>query len=87
MTAQRPVALITKATGYVGPALARTLAMRGFDLALQWTDGGSMVGVDASFAEQLPVIGCRPVSPSISATAGAPDCRQRAPLRPVHLSV
>ena len=38
----RPVALITMATGYVGPALARTMAERGYDLdaggrcALEW---------------------------------------------------
>ncbi|MGK0479056.1 MAG: short-subunit dehydrogenase, partial [Ilumatobacter sp.] len=31
----RPVALLTMATGYVGPALARTMADRGFDLVLQ----------------------------------------------------
>jgi len=87
MTEQRPVALLTMATGYVGPALARPFALRGFHLALQGTDGGSMVGVDASFAEQIPVLGSRPVSSSISAAAGALDYRQRVPLRPVHLSV
>ncbi len=43
------------ATGYVGPALARTLAARGFDLVLQGAGGDdSMVGVDVPFAEQVP---------------------------------
>ncbi len=42
------------ATGYVGPALARTLAARGFDLVLQGAGGDdSMVGVDVPFAEQV----------------------------------
>ena len=38
MTDQRPVALITMATGYVAPALARSLASRGYDLVLQGAD-------------------------------------------------
>ncbi len=51
----RPVALITMATGYVGPELARTLASRGFDLVLQgFSDSESMVGVEESFADQIP---------------------------------
>jgi 3-oxoacyl-[acyl-carrier protein] reductase len=51
----RPVALITMATGYVGPALARTMAERGFDLVLQGAGGdSSMVGVERSFDEQRP---------------------------------
>ncbi|HUV20048.1 MAG TPA: SDR family NAD(P)-dependent oxidoreductase, partial [Ilumatobacteraceae bacterium] len=55
MTDQRPVALITMATGYVGPALARSLAGRGFDLVLQGAAGDdTMVGVEAPFAEQVP---------------------------------
>lgn len=50
----RPVALITMATGYVGPALARTLADRGFDLVLQgMADSDSMVGVEVSFVDQV----------------------------------
>jgi NAD(P)-dependent dehydrogenase (short-subunit alcohol dehydrogenase family) len=51
---QRPVALITMATGYVGPALARTMADRGFDLVLQGTaDAESMVGIEEPFADQV----------------------------------
>lgn len=43
------------ATGYVGPALARTMAERGYDLALQGSAGdGTMVGVEQSFDEQVP---------------------------------
>jgi NAD(P)-dependent dehydrogenase (short-subunit alcohol dehydrogenase family) len=57
MSSSRPVALITMATGYVGPALARTLAGRGFDLVLQGDAGDeSMVGVEAPFADQVPVL-------------------------------
>jgi len=57
MTDRRPVALITMASGYVGPALARTLAARGFDLVLQGADGDdSMVGVEVPFAEQVPAL-------------------------------
>lgn len=53
--ANRPVALITMATGYVGPALARTMADRGFDLVLHGVDGeGLMVGVEAPFSDQVP---------------------------------
>ena len=53
-TQERPVALITMATGYVGPALARTMADRGFDLVLQGTAGdGQMVGVEESFDDQI----------------------------------
>jgi 3-oxoacyl-[acyl-carrier protein] reductase len=55
MTDSRPVALITMASGYVGPALARSLAGRGFDLVLQGTaDDDSMVGVEMPFSEQVP---------------------------------
>ncbi|WP_420451222.1 SDR family NAD(P)-dependent oxidoreductase [Ilumatobacter sp.] len=53
MSSSRPVALITNATGYVGPALGRTLAERGFDLVLHGADSsGSMVGVEESFEDQ-----------------------------------
>ncbi|MEP1122652.1 MAG: SDR family oxidoreductase [Ilumatobacter sp.] len=56
----RPVALITMATGYVGPALARTMADRGFDLVLQgMADSDSMVGVEVSFADQIPDLEAR----------------------------
>lgn len=49
----RPVVLITMASGYVGPELARTMADRGFDIVLHGTDGdGSMVGVEESLADQ-----------------------------------
>ena len=45
------------ATGYVGPALARTMAERGFDLVLHGVAGdGSMVGVEESFDAQLPAL-------------------------------
>lgn len=51
----RPAALITMATGYVGPALARTLATRGYDLMLHGFDStGSMVGVETPFSELVP---------------------------------
>jgi 3-oxoacyl-[acyl-carrier protein] reductase len=57
MTDRRPVALITMANGYVGPALARTLAARGFDLVLQGADGDdSMVGVEVPFAVQVAAL-------------------------------
>ncbi len=49
----RPVALLTMATGYVGPTLARTLADRGFDLVLHGSADATMVGVEESFADQL----------------------------------
>ena len=50
----RPVALITMATGYVGPALARTMADRGFDLVLHgMADSESMVGVEESLTDQV----------------------------------
>lgn len=56
----RPVALLTMATGYVGPALARTLADRGFDLVLHGTaDSETMVGVEVSFADQVPDLEAR----------------------------
>ncbi len=49
----RPVALITMATGYVGPELARTLAGRGFDLVLHGADGDGSFGVEESFDDQV----------------------------------
>ena len=50
----RPVALITMATGYVGPVLARTMADRGFDLVLHGTAGeASMVGIEESLHDQV----------------------------------
>ena len=55
MTDPRPVALITMASGYVGPALARSLARRGFDIALQGTGGDdAMVGVEVPFDTLVP---------------------------------
>lgn len=47
MTARsdRPVALITLATGYVGPALARRMAESGFDLVLHTPGGGEAMMV------------------------------------------
>mgnify|MGYP001797733074 CR=1 FL=1 len=56
----RPVALLTMATGYVGPALAGTMADRGFDLVLHgFADSESMVGVETSFTEQVPDLEAR----------------------------
>ena len=49
----RPVALITMATGYVGPELAHALADRGFDLVLHGADGEGSFGADVPFDEQL----------------------------------
>ena len=50
----RPVALVTMATGYVGPALARTLADRGFDLALQGSGrDASTPGIEEPLADQV----------------------------------
>jgi 3-oxoacyl-[acyl-carrier protein] reductase len=49
------------ATGYVGPALARTLATRGYDLVLQGApDGGAMVGTETSLSamsDELEALG------------------------------
>ena len=54
MNDSRPVALITMASGYVGPAMARSLAARGFDIALQGTDDAdSMVGVEVPLGQQV----------------------------------
>ncbi|MFK8025662.1 MAG: SDR family NAD(P)-dependent oxidoreductase [Ilumatobacter sp.] len=57
----RPVALLTMATGYVGPALARTMADRGFDLVLHGADqNGSVVdSIEESFADQVPDLEAR----------------------------
>jgi NAD(P)-dependent dehydrogenase (short-subunit alcohol dehydrogenase family) len=56
-TSSRPVALITMATGYVGPALARTMARRGYDVMLHGTaDSDSMVGVEESMSDQITAL-------------------------------
>jgi NAD(P)-dependent dehydrogenase (short-subunit alcohol dehydrogenase family) len=56
-SSNRPVALITMATGYVGPTLARTMAARGYDIVLQGTaDADAMVGVEQSLTEQIPAL-------------------------------
>ncbi len=45
------------ATGYVGPALARSLAARGYDLVLHGSAGDdTMVGVEVAFADQVPAL-------------------------------
>lgn len=49
----RPVCLITMASGYVGPALARTMASRGFDLALQVPERHGTLVADESVPEDL----------------------------------
>jgi len=55
-TDARPVALITMATGYVGPALARSLATHVHDLVLHGSSASAdtMVGVEVAFADQVP---------------------------------
>ena len=56
----RPVALLTMATGYVGPALARTMADRGFDLVLHGADeSGQMGTTEAPFSELVPDLEAR----------------------------
>lgn len=51
---QRPVALITMATSYVGPALARKLASQGFDLVLHGSAGDSSdTSTDSSHAADV----------------------------------
>ena len=48
------------ATGYVGPALARTMADRGFDLVLQGADeNGRMGTAETPFSELVPDLEAR----------------------------
>jgi NAD(P)-dependent dehydrogenase (short-subunit alcohol dehydrogenase family) len=55
MTITRPSALVTMATGYVGPALARNLASKGFNLVLQgMPESNNMVGTEVPFGELVP---------------------------------
>ncbi|RLE25108.1 MAG: hypothetical protein DRJ50_03555 [Actinobacteria bacterium] len=55
MSETRPTALVTMATGYLGPALALNLASKGFDLVLQgMADSNNMVGVEVPFSELVP---------------------------------
>jgi 3-oxoacyl-[acyl-carrier protein] reductase len=42
------------ASGYVGPALARSLAVRGYDLVLQGAGGDTIAGVEAPLRDQVP---------------------------------
>ena len=55
MTARsdRPVALITLASGYVGPALARRMAASGFDLVLHMPSGSGTLVDGESAADDL----------------------------------
>ena len=58
----RPVALITLANGYVGPALSRRMVAGGFDLLLHTTASGTMVEGEGSIddlAEELRAQGAR----------------------------
>lgn len=60
---QRPVALITMASGYVGPELARTMADRGFDLALHGTAGDeSVAGIEEPLERQAAALAERGAS-------------------------
>ena len=67
MNAQRRVALITDASSYVGPHLARALATRGHDLVLGDPQEGLVDELTAIGATVEPVTGVRDLSDAESA--------------------